>query len=54
MIFDFLMGTYGYRCFYYDSGKLVEVKTVQGGVEAVETKHKAHDGDFLFAGEWDA
>lgn len=47
-IFHFLMDQRGYACAYYDHPNLVQVPDVAAGVKAVETKHKAHDGDFLF------
>ncbi len=56
MIFEYLMGASGYRCYYYDPAipeGLVRVPTMEDGVSAVETKHKVHDGDFLFvAGDY--
>lgn len=50
-IFEILMIGHEYLCFYFDKNahpNLVPVKTVAEGVEAVETKHNLHDGDFLF------
>lgn len=49
-IFDFMFDL-NYKCFYYDhsvEGGLVEVKDTNEGINAVETMHHAHDGDFLF------
>lgn len=47
-IFEFLMHRHNYGCCYHDGKSLVGVPTVEAGVEAVETKHNLHDGDFLF------
>ncbi len=49
-IFDFFFER-NYKCFYYDHNVpegLVQVLDTPDGVYAVETKHEAHDGDFLF------
>jgi len=49
-IFAYLMER-DYNCYYYDHSKpegLVPVPDVAAGVEAVETLHDIHDGDFLF------
>ena len=48
MIFDYLMVGHGYDCYYFDKGKLIPVYSVEEGEAAVENKHSAHDGDFLF------
>lgn len=48
-IFDHLFAL-GYGCFYYQHPEgLIAVRDTRDGVEAVQTKHKVHDGDFLFA-----
>lgn len=52
VIFDFFLDK-KYKCFYYDrqhKDRLVEVLTTSQGVWAVENRHDAHDGDFLFLG----
>jgi len=47
-IFKYLMGK-RYGCWYYNPAYgPVEVPDVEAGVEAVKTKHKIHDGDFIF------
>jgi FkbM family methyltransferase len=49
-IFQYLMDGFGYRCYYYEHpAGLIECRTVQDGVKAVEELHHIHDGDFLFA-----
>lgn len=53
-IFAWLMAE-NYMCYYYDHPNLVRVPSIKAGVDAVMTKHKIHDGDFLFVnGENDA
>ena len=48
-IFSYLMNGFDYRCFYYEHpAGLIECRTVEEGVHAVEELHKIHDGDFLF------
>jgi|TARA_Y100000310_G_C20704101_1_gene833188 FkbM family methyltransferase len=52
-IFIWLMER-GYETFYYNRPRLVPVLSVEDGVKAVKTKHKIHDGDFLFVTGKDA
>jgi len=51
-IFDLLMDD-GYRCAYFNpqTRSLVEIKDPDHGVDVVKTKHKLHDGDFIFFSE---
>lgn len=43
----------GFGCLYYDGeqDKMVEVNSIQEGVDAVDNLHHLHDGDFLFLGK---
>lgn len=40
----------GYQCFFFDSQRkeLVEVNSIEEGVNSVKNFHHLHDGDFLF------
>jgi len=51
-IFAWLMAK-DYSCYYYHRPNLVRVPTIEAGVDAVMTKVKIHDGDFLFVSEAD-
>lgn len=47
LIFSYLFER-NYEAYFYSNGQLINVPTALEGVDAVENRHKEHDGDFLF------